>query len=117
MSGRSDTPESIEQQLLGRPRRTVGVDSTGARGRLGERDSSGHVVGYIDAAGLAWPSLTERIVAVEGQRLAEAMALPYDAPRRDQLIDGALASVPDELLGEVAREAAGHLWLKGDGPP
>jgi hypothetical protein len=26
-------------------------------------------------------------------------------------MDEALESVPDELLVEVAREAAGHLWL------
>jgi hypothetical protein len=56
-------------------------------------------------------------VAVEGQRLAEAMALPYDDRHRDRLMDKVLAKVPDELIGEVAREAAGHLWLKGDGPP
>ena len=117
MSGRSHTPRSLEQQLLGQPRRTAGVDSSGEPARLGERDSSGHLVGYIDADGLAWQSLTERIVAVEGQRLAEAMPLPYDDPRRDRLMDQVLAQVPDELIGEVAREAAGHLWLKGEIPP
>ena len=81
-----------------------------------QRDSSGHLVGYIDEHGLAWQSLTERIVAVQGERLAKAMALLYDDPRRDQLIDQALADVPDELIAEVAREAAGHLWLKGQRP-
>jgi len=45
-----------------------------------QRDSSGHLVGYIDEHGLAWQSLTERIVAVQGERLAKAMALPYDDP-------------------------------------
>jgi hypothetical protein len=116
MSGRSDTPRSLEQQLLGQPRRTAGVDSSGEPTRLGERDSSGHLVGYIDADGRTWESLTERIVAVQGQQLAEAMALPYDDPRRDRLMDQVLAKVPDELIGEVAQEAAGHLWLKGDRP-
>lgn len=116
MSGHRHTPRSLEEQLLGQPRRTAGVDSSGEPARLGERDSSGHLVGYIDADGLAWQSLTERIVAVEGQRLAEAMVLPYDDPRRDRLMDQVLAKVPDELIGEVAQEAAGHLWLKGDGP-
>ena len=43
--------------------------------------------------------------------LAEALALSYDDARRDELMDEALESVPDELLVEVAREAAGHLWL------
>jgi hypothetical protein len=116
MSGRGQTPESLEEQLLGQPRRAAGVDSSGEPARLGERDSSGHLVGYIDADGLAWQSLGERIVAVEGQRLAEAMALRYDDPRRDRLMDQVLAKVPDELIGEVAREAAGHLWLKGQRP-
>ena len=117
MTGRSDTPRSLEEQLLGQPRRTAGIDSGGEPARLGERDSSGHLVGYIDADGLAWQSLTERIVAVEGQRLAEAMALPYDDPRRDRLMDQLLAKVPEELISEVAREAASHLWLKGEGRP
>jgi hypothetical protein len=117
MSGRSHTPRSLEEDLLGQPRRTAGVDSSGEPARLGEHDSSGYLVGYIDADGLAWQSLIERIVAVEGQRLAEAMALPYDDPRRGRLMDQILAKVPDELIGEVAREAAGHLWLKGEGRP
>lgn len=117
MSGSSQTPRSLEEQLLGQPRRTAGVDSSGEPARPGERDSSGHVVGCIDADGLAWQSLTERIVAVEGQRLAEAMALPFDDLRRDRFMDQVLAKVPDELIGEVAREAAGHLWLKGEGRP
>jgi hypothetical protein len=111
MSYRGDSSRAIEQRLLERPRRTAGVDSSRQPVRLGERDSSGHLVGYIDGNGLAWESLIERIVAVHGQRLAEAMALPYDDPRRDQLMDDALAEVPDELLGEIAQEAAGHLWL------
>jgi hypothetical protein len=103
-----DRPVTV---TLDEPRRTAGVDSSGQPVRLGERDSSGHLVGYIDEHGLAWQSLIERIVAVHGQRLAEAMALPYHDPRRDQLMDDALAEVPDELLGDIAQEAAGHLWL------
>ena len=70
-------------------------------------------MGYIDEHGLAWQSL---IVAVQGERLAKAMALPYDDPRRDQLIDQALAEVPDDLIAELTQEAAGHLWLKGQRP-
>jgi hypothetical protein len=52
-------------------------------------------------------SLIERIVAVHGHRLAEAMALQYDDQRRDRLMDDALAEVPDELLADIAQEAAG----------
>jgi hypothetical protein len=111
MTSRRDPSRPIEQRLLEQPRRTVGVDSSREPVRLGERDSSGHLVGYIDEHGLAWESLIERIVAVHGQRLAEAMALPYDDRRRDQLMDDALAEVPDELLADIAQEAAAHLWL------
>jgi hypothetical protein len=111
MTSRRDSSRSIEHRLLDEPCRTAGVDSSRQPVRLGERDSSGHLVGYIDEHGLAWQSLIERIVAVQGQRLAKSMALPYDDPRRDHLMDDALAEVPDELLGDIAREAAGHLWL------
>jgi hypothetical protein len=117
MSGRGHSPRSLEEQLLGQPRRTAGVDGSGEPVRLGERDSGGHLVGYVDEHGLAWESLSERIVAVHGQRLAEALALRHDDPRRDRLMDEALAEVPDELIGDVAREAAGQLWLGGADPP
>jgi hypothetical protein len=112
MSGRSHAPRSVEERLLEGPRRAAGVDASGQPVRLGERDSAGHIVGYIDEQGLAWESLTERIVALDGGRLAEALALPYDDPRRDQLMDEVLEDVPDGLIGDVAREAAGQLWLK-----
>ena len=116
MSGRSHPPRSVEERLLEGPRRTAGVDASGQPVRLGERDSAGHVVGYIDEQGLAWESLTERIVAVKGNRLAEALALPYYDPRRDQLMDEVLGDVPDELIGDVALGAAGQLWLRGQRP-
>ena len=111
MSGSAARPSSIERRLMEEPRRTAGVDGSGEPARLGERDSGGHIIGYIDEQGLAWESLRERILAVSGTRLAEALALPYDDARRDELMDEALEAVPDELLVEVAREAAGHLWL------
>jgi|SRR5215211_6829184 len=110
------TPRFVEDRLLAEPRRTAGIDSSGQPVRLGERDTTGHVVGYIDEQGLAWESLTERVVAVHGNRLAEALALPYDDPQRDQLMDQVLADIPDELIGDVAQEAAGQLWLRGKRP-
>jgi hypothetical protein len=116
VSARRHTSPSIEQQLLEQPRRTAGIDGRGERVRLGELDSSGHLVGYIDEHGLAWESLTEHIVAVHGHRLAEAIALPYGEPRRDQLMDELLADVPDELVSDIAREAGAQLWLKGQRP-
>jgi hypothetical protein len=72
----------------------------------------GHIVGYVDEQGLAWESLTERIVAVHGNRLAEALVLPYDDPRRDQLMDEVLADLPDELIAEVARAAGEALAIR-----
>ena len=116
MSGRGHPPRSVEERLLEHPRRTTGVDGSGQRARLGERDSAGHIVGYIDEHGLAWETLRERIVAVQGNRLAEALTLPYDDPRRDQLMHEVLGDVPDELIGDVAQGVAGQLWLRGQRP-
>jgi hypothetical protein len=116
MSGRPHTPRSLERRLLEQPRRTAGIDGRGQPVRLGERDAGGHLVGYIDEQGLAWESLGEQIVAVHGGRIAEAVALPYDDPRRDRLIDGVLDDLPDELIADVAQEAASRLQLKDQRP-
>ena len=116
MSENRPAPRSLEEQLLGRPRRTAGIDGLGRPVRLGEIDSQGYLVGYIDDDGLAWESLGERIVAVRGGQLAEAMGLPYGDPARDPAIDRALADVPDELIAEIAAEAAGRLHLSGGSP-
>jgi hypothetical protein len=112
MSGRSNPPRSVEERLLGQPRRTAGVDSSGQPVRLGERDATGHIVGYIDEQGLAWESITERIVAVQGNRLVEALILPYDDLRRDQLMDEVLADLPDELIADVAGAAGEALAIR-----
>lgn len=112
MSARRDTSPSIVRQLLEQPRGAAGIDARGEPVRLGELDSNGHLVGYIDQHGLAWESLTERIIAVHGHRLAEAIALPYNDLRRDHLMDEVL-DVPEDLVSEVAQEAAWHLWLNG----
>ena len=110
-------PASVEARLLSEPRRRAGLDTHGQPVRLGERDSDGYLVGYIDEHGLAWESLTEKLAATHGPRLAEALSLPYDDPRRDQLLDQLLAELPDELIVDVAREAACLLWLKNTRPP
>jgi hypothetical protein len=109
----TDRPLTLEEQLRAQPRRTAGVDLTGQPVRLGERDGSGHIVGYIDEQGLAWESLAERIVAIQGHKLADAIALPYEHPDRDRLIDEALANVPDELISQLAQEAANRLLHQG----
>ena len=113
MSSSGDAPRSVEERLLAQPHRTAGVDSHGQPVRLGERDTDGHLVGYIDGAGLAWESLAERIVAEHGNQLGKALALPHGDPRRDRLMDEVLADVPDELIGDVAR-AAGTLLVIRD---
>jgi hypothetical protein len=116
MNDRNRTPRSLEQRLLEEPRRTAGIDGSGRPVRLGERVSTGHIVGYIDEQGLAWESLTERIIAIHGSRLAEALALPHDDSQRDQLMDQVLRDLPGELIAGVAQEAAALLWLKGRRP-
>jgi hypothetical protein len=63
-----------------------------------------------------WESLAERIVAIQGSRLADALVLPHDDQQRDQLMDQVLADIPDELIVDVAKEAAGQLWLRGRRP-
>jgi hypothetical protein len=113
MSPENDIPRSLEEQLLEQPRRVAGIDSRRQPVRLGERDSDGHVVGYIDEDGLAWQSLAERIVARRGGRLFDALKLHPDDPQRDRLIEQALADVPDELIGDVAR-AAGEMLATRD---
>jgi hypothetical protein len=113
MTGRRQRPATLPEQLLDQPRRTAGIDSTGQPVRLGERDSHGHIVGYIDPQGLAWESLAEQLVATRGSQLADAIALDYDHPLRDRLIDQALADVPDELIGPLAQQAAALLQLRG----
>jgi hypothetical protein len=119
MSESTESPRSIEQRLLDEPRRTAGLDSERTPVRLGEGDASGHLAGYIDESGLAWESLTEQLVATHGGRLAEALRLPDEDRRRDELFEQLLAHLPDELLGPVVREAAGLLALRafsGFGP-
>lgn len=116
MSAQDNTPPPISQRLLSEPRRTTGMDSRREPVRLGEVGSDGHLVGYIDEHGLAWESLLECLIANHGARLAEALALPEHEPRRDRLIDQAVANVPDELIAAVIREAASQLWLS-DLPP
>jgi hypothetical protein len=116
MSENGPAGRSVEEQLLDRPRRIAGIDGLGRPVRLGEFDSQGYLVGYIDEDGLAWESLRERIVAICGNRLADAMALPYEHPGRDQAMKRAMADVPDELITAVAAQAAGRLHLWGESP-
>jgi hypothetical protein len=112
MSRQNHTPRSLEERLLTESRRTAGIDSHGQPGRLGGRDSGGYIVGYIDDQGLAWQSLAEQLVATRAGLLAEALQLPDSDRRRDELLEELLADVPDELLGEVAREAGALLALR-----
>jgi hypothetical protein len=112
MTPANDTPCSLEEQLLQQPRRIAGIDSRRQPVRLGERDTEGRIVGYIDEYGLAWESLTERIVAQRAGRLFDALKLHPDNPLRDRLIEQAVTDVPDELIGDVARAAGEMLALR-----
>lgn len=111
MTPADDTPRSLEGQLLEQPRRAAGIDSHRQPVRLGERDTDGRIVGYIDEDGVAWESLAERIVAQRAGRLFEALKLP-EAPLRDPLIEQALADLPDELIGNVARATGEMLAIR-----
>jgi hypothetical protein len=105
MTPANDTPRSLEERLLQQPRPTAGIDTHRQPVRLGERDTDGHIVGYIDDDGLAWQSLAERIVAERAGHLFDALKLHPDHPQRDRLIEHALADMPDELIGDLARAA------------
>jgi hypothetical protein len=52
--------------------RTTGYDIDGNPVSLGDTDSSGREVGYIDLAGTAWESLEERDIATTCGRYLEA---------------------------------------------
>lgn len=54
---------------------TQGRDSSGRPVRLGDRDSDGYVVGYIDRDGDCWESIWERDRALATGRYLDALAL------------------------------------------
>jgi hypothetical protein len=58
MSDSARRLRGVEARLLAAPRRTAGIDGHGQPVRLGERDSDGYLVGYIDEHGLAWNQLS-----------------------------------------------------------
>jgi len=116
MNNSDHTPASIAERLLAEPPRGAGIDGHGQPVRLGETDSQGYLVGYIDDNGLAWESLTERLVAIHAGRLAEALALSPSAPRRNQLMVEILIDVPDQLIADVAQNAVEQLWLSARRP-
>jgi hypothetical protein len=63
----------------------------------------------------AWESRPERLVAVTARRLAAAIALDPDDPRRDQLMDAVLGELPDELIADAAPQA-GFILAYARGP-
>jgi hypothetical protein len=113
MNQPGDKPASLEARLLAKPPRTAGLDSHGQPVRLGERDRDGYLLGYTDEHGLARESVIEQPAATRAPSLARALAIPHDHPHHDELIEQALVDLPDELIADVARQAAGLLWLRG----
>ena len=97
---REETTKALADRLRSEPRRGAGVDLQGEPVRLGERDSDGYLVGYVDAAGPA------------AGRLVDALTLPDGDRRRGELIEAAISGLPDELLEEAMREAALTLALR-----
>jgi hypothetical protein len=110
--GRSHRPASLDERLLEQPRRTAGIDLHRQPVRLGERDTDGHMVGYIDEHHIAWESLAERTIAEHGNRLFKALTFPYGDLERDRLLEEALADLPDGLIVDVARLAGELLAIR-----
>ncbi len=106
------TARALGDRLLSEPRRRAGLDLSGEPVRVGERDSDGYLVGYVDEQGIAWKSLCERLVATAAGRLVDALSLPEGDPRRDGLIKAAISELPDELLEQALRETALTLALR-----
>ena len=106
------TTKALAARLLSEPRRAAGLDLHGEPVRLGEHDSAGYLVGYVDEAGLAWESLRERLVARAAGRIVDALSLQGSEHRRDELIEAAISELPDELLEEALREVALTLALR-----
>ena len=109
---REKTTKALADRLRSEPRRAAGVDLAGEPVRLGERDSDGYLVGYVDEAGLAWQSLRERLIATAAGRLVDALTMQGSERRRDELIEAAISELPDELLEEALREVALTLALR-----
>ena len=100
------TTKALAARLLAEPLRTAGVDLQGEPVRLGEDDSGGYLVGYVDEAGLAWESLRERLVARAVGRLVDALTLQGSERRRGELIEAAISGLPDELLALYTQPVA-----------
>lgn len=52
---------------------TEGVDVDGISRKLGDRDSMGHIVGFIDEDGNCWETIAERDRAITSGRYQDAM--------------------------------------------
>jgi hypothetical protein len=61
--------------------RKAGVDLNGEPARLGEFDSAGHIVGYIDDKGNCWENLRERDCSMSAGRYLDALS-DFRAGRR-----------------------------------
>lgn len=86
------------EQFIGR---TAGVDANGQPVRLGEFDSMGHIVGYIDEEGSCWESLRERDCSTTAGRFEEAMTLF----RRGE---STVRPDPDEFAREHCKDPGNH---------
>lgn len=80
---------------------TAGVDMDGEPVRLGERDSMGHVIGYIDEdTGSCWESLQERDCSVTAGRYDEALVAWRKAGSRGAQPD------PEEFARQLCKDPA-----------
>lgn len=93
---------TTESKFIGQE---AGVDVNGEPARLGEFDSTGHIVGYIDDKGNCWESLKERDCSMSAGRYLDEMS-NYRAGRRvsepdPQVISGSICINPEHVEAAV----------------
>lgn len=83
---------------------TEGTDIDGNKRSLGDRDSMGHIVGYIDEKGNCWENLAERDRATTAGRYMDAMIAwergGEEGPEPD----------PNKIAREICRNRAHITW-------
>jgi hypothetical protein len=91
---------------------TAGLDTNGQPVRLGEFDSDGHIVGYIDNDGLSWESEKECYIAIAVGRIGDHIKAHGTMPP-----DWAdlMSRIRDEWLPEFFDSMGWDLFLRSLG--
>jgi hypothetical protein len=95
-----------------------GLDSHGNFVRVGDVDTDGFLVGYIDDEGLSWESRQDRDAAVGGGTIHDSSQ--RDRTNLDAILDEAgvlpenrYAAVKEFVEGEAMNDIIRSLWLNG----